>query len=70
MVVLIEVSIIRIHLEVVAVLVTRLILYGFSLDHAIPLSEGLGKLKAFGLREGRLRVPLIVKGVFVGVALG
>ena len=39
MVVLIEVSIIRIHLEVIAVLVTGLILNSFSLDHAIPLRE-------------------------------
>ena len=70
MVVLIEVRIIRVHLEVVTVLVTGLILNSFSLDHPIPLREGLGKLKALGLGEGRLRVPLIVKGVFVGVALG
>ena len=70
MVVLIEVRIIRIHLEVVAVLVTGLILNSFSLDHPIPLSEGLGKLKALDLGEGRLRVPLIMNGVFVGVAIG
>ena len=70
MVVLIEVRIIRIHLEVVAVLVTGLILNSFSLDYSIPLREGLGKLKALDLGEGRLRVPLIMNGVFVGVAIG
>ena len=70
MVVLIKVSIICIHLEVVAILVTGLILNSFSLDHAIPLCEGLGNLKALGLGERRLRVPFIVKRVFIGVAFG